>query len=356
MIAFEDGAVLYEDVPVGIRIVARSEFSEAFLAQLEATTFGTSGLKYRRLDVRGQLERLPPGAFLELEVKDALVGTYALAGSHLLGVPTETAGLYRGLLSVRPEARGTGLGRLLVARTFDWIGSLSSSLGRPVYSWGCIERANKRSLRLLESMGARQAGSLETLTAYVHWPRKRTAIEALDDSAHAAIQAALSTATADCGLRTAAPGSGPYFAATSGERIDAGARVSLTRVDMATTGSAWDLAHRYLLRFVPPARRRFDPHNFTYLRLSDVVIREGCERLFKDFLSTLLARHDTYMAMFVLDPHSRTRALLEQAGLFGRFTASTRQEILVLANTWNVPADVLRKASRKPIGIGPLDT
>ncbi len=356
MIAFGESTVVHEDPSRGIRIVARREFSDAFLAQLEATTFGTSGLRYRRLGVREQLERLPPGAFLELHVDETLVGTYALASSQLHGAPPETTGLYRGLLSVRPEARESGLGRLLVTRTFDWIGSLSSSSGRPVYSWGCIERDNTRSLELLQSIGATQAGTLETLTAYVHLPRIRASVDVLDESADAALDAALAAAASDCGLRSAASGGGHYFAVRDGDRIDAGARVTLTRVDMATTGSAWDLAHRYLLRFVPPARRRFDPHNFTYLRLSDVVIREGRERLFKDFMSTLLARHDAYMAMFMLDPGSRTRALLEQAGIFGRFTASTRQEVRVLANAWNLPADALHEASAKPVAIGPLDT
>ena len=74
------------------------------------------------------------------------------------------------------------------------------------------------------------------------------------------------------------------------------------------------------------------------------MIREGSERLWKDLLGTLLARNDAHMAMFMVDPRSRARELLGRAGIFGRLTASTRQEVAVLANAWNAPAGVLREA------------
>ena len=106
---------------------------------------------------------------------------------------------------------------------------------------------------------------------------------------------------------------------------------------------------------VPAARRRFNPRDFTYLRLTDIVIREGEERLWKDFLASILARYGAHMAMFMLDARSRARARLDKAGVFGRITASTRQEVVVLANAWHVTTDAWRKAARKPLGIGPLD-
>jgi GNAT superfamily N-acetyltransferase len=355
MFGIEDSRILHEDSARNLRVIARDVYSDAFVAHLEDTTFGTAGLRYRRLGVREQLDRVQDGVFIELEQGGSLVGTYVLVGSRLHGAGADTTGLYRGLLSIRPDMRGKGLGRLLVTGTFDWLASLSRDSAQALVSWGCIERANTHSLRLLGSLGATAVGSLESLTAYVQWPRNRLAVDELDDSAAAEITDAVQRTLDDCGLRMASTPRGRYFAVTSGNSIVAGARATLTRVDMATTGSAWDSLYRYLLRFVPAARRRFDPSNFTYLRLTDIVIREGEERLWKDFLATILARHDAHMAMFVLDARSTARARLDRAGLFGRLTASTRQEVVVLANAWNLPAKSLDKASTKPLGIGPLD-
>lgn len=355
MIAIEEPLVIYEDGASDLRIIARGAFSNAFVAHLEDTTFGTSGLRYRRLGVREQLARLQDSVFVELELASSLVGTYVLAGSPLQGAKPDTRGLYRGLLTVRRDMRGKGLGRLLVTRTFEWLESVSRDAAQPVISWGCIERANVRSLQLLESLGATSVGSLESLTAYVQWPRDRLPVDELDESASAEIAAAVETTFDDCGLRIPSRPTGRYYAVTSNGSIAAGARATLTRIDMATTGGAWDWLYRYLLRFVPAARRRFDPGNFTYLRLTDIVIRDGEEAVWKDFLATLLARHGAHMAMFMLDPRSSAQARLGRAGVFGRLTASTRQEVVVLANSWNDTTDALQTASTKPLGIGPLD-
>jgi GNAT superfamily N-acetyltransferase len=355
MLTLDEPLVLHEDASAGIRIVAAGDFSDAYVAHIEETLFGTEGLRYRRLGVREQLNRLPRGVFVELHVAGSLTGTYMIAGSGLDGGPAGTAGLYRGLLSVRPEARGAGLGRQLVRHTFNWLESRARDSGRPAVSWGCIERANLRSMRVLESLGARPLGSLESLTTYQQWPREKTAVDELDESSAADIQAALASTFADCGLRLPAGDAGDYFALTSGSTLVAGARATLTRVDMASSGSAWDWIYRYLVRHVPAARRRFDPQNFTYLRLSDIVIREGHEQRWKELLGAIKARHGVHMAMFMLDPRARARQLLERAGVFGRLTASTRQEVVVLANAWNTSPDVLRDAAAKPLGIGPLD-
>ena len=77
--------------------------------------------------------------------------------------------------------------------------------------------------------------------------------------------------------------------------------------------------------------------------------------MWPDFLSGLLARHDAHMAMFVLDPRLRASSLLRAAKVFGRFAESTRQEVLVVANAWNVPDSELTRAAAAPLGIGPID-
>lgn len=345
------GKLVHEDAASGLSVHALPHFGRDFLGLLENTEFGGGGLRYRRLDVAGQLARLPAANFLELRRGDTLIGTYVLADRTLDVGGATLSGIYRGLLALRPSASGQGLGRYFLDRTFRWLGEQAGD--RPTLSWGCVESNNRRSLALLRSLGASRIGTLESMIAYRQWPRVRVGIDRL--TASAAVRSALLRSNEDCGLRYAAESTAPFYAVTDEDGIVAGARASLTRVNMISSGGAWDFFYDKCLRHVPAARRRYDPQNFRYLRLSDVVVRAGRERIWIDLLSTLLARHEAYMAMFLLDARSRTYARLRTAGLFGRFAQSTRQRIDVLASSWNIGTDRLAAIAARPMAIGPLD-
>ena len=347
---------LHEDHDRALRIVARLQASPAFIRQLEDTEFGTAGLRYRRLALPEQIARLPNAVFLELEREHKLVGTYAVAARELHTPDGPAKGLYRGLLTLSRDARREGLGRYLVERTFDWLERRSAVGPAPVISWGCIERNNLRSLSLLQTMGASTLGTLQSMLTYRQWPRSRVTVDELGETdTRAVIKSALETSYRDCGLRAADTTTERYLAVTDESGVVAGARATLTRLNMVSSGSRWDFFYAGLMRHVPAARRRFDPRNFTYVRLSDVVVRPGRERLWRDLLPTIMARHDAHMAMFMLDPRSKVYTRLAEAGLFGRFAAATRQEILVLAQAWNAPGDFLARSARQPLAIGPLD-
>ena len=347
--------VLHENHDRALRITARLQASRAFVRQLEDTEFGTAGLRYQRLALPEQIARLPNAVFLELERKHKLVGTYAIAARELQSQDGPASGLYRGLLTLSPDARREGLGRYLVARTFDWLERRSAAGPTPVVSWGCIERNNLRSLSLLRTLGAATLGTLQSMLTYRQWPRSRVTVEELGATDAGLVETALETSYRDCGLRPADTSTEPYLAVTDDRGVVAGARATLTRLNMVSSGSRWDVFYDGLMRRVPAARRRFDPRNFTYVRLSDVVVRPGRERLWRDLLPTIMARHDTHMAMFMFDPRSKVYTRLAEAGLFGRFTAATRQEILVLAQAWNAPGDFLARSAKQPLAIGPLD-
>lgn len=343
--------LVHEDSGTGLTVHAMPNFSRDFRALLEKTVFGSDGLRYRRLDIADQLARLPDATFLELRRKETLIGTYALASATLEFGATRFSGIYRGLLALDESAQGRGLGQYFLETTYRWLDEQVRD--RPTLSWGCIESNNRRSLALLRSLGAGSLGTLQSMIAYRQWPRARVAIEEL--TAPTTIESAMLQSYDDCGLRFVGKTKAPLYAVTDGDEIIAGARANLTHVDMMSSGSGWDFIYDKLLRRVPAARRRYDPKNFRYLRLSDVVIKAGHERVWGDLLSTLLARHEAHMAMFLLDTRSRTYALLLSAGLFGRFAQSTRQQVDILANPWNIAADQLAAIAERPLAIGPLD-
>ncbi len=353
MLQVSNDELLHEDRGRDLTILARPKYSQAFLAQLEQTEFGTSGLRYRRLGLPAQLERLPNPVFFELRQRDDLLGTYALACSQVACSDTVAQGIYRGLLTLHPTARGGGQARYFVEQVLGWLQERARAVAMPTVTWGCIERRNERSLGLLQSAGARRLGTLESLMAYRQWPRERVSVELVDDAG--AIASAFADTHKDCGLRRIGSAATPFYALASQARIDAGAHVSMTAINMTRSGGFWESVFDRLMRSVPAARRRYDPHNFRYLRLSDVVARPGKQHLWPDFLTTLLARHDAHMAMFMLDPRCQAYLLLDEAGLLGRFAASTRQHIEVLAHAWHAPPGLLDELAALPLAIGPLD-
>lgn len=347
-------AVLHEDRDSSVSIRLLDSPSESLIGLLRDLDFGSDGLEYRRLNVEEQLALLPSPAFLELTIGDAVAGSYMLASAPLKAGGERVQGVYRGLLGLRPEARQLGLGRTLVEAALNTLERRALETRAPVLTWGCIESANRRSMELLTSLGAEPLAELESLTVFRQWPRRR--IETTDlDQADPILDDALGETYADCAVRAVLARSGRYHAVVDDSGIVAGARASVTRVDMRRTGSFWDAAWQGLLRFIPPARRRFDPADFRYLRLSDVVVRPGSESVWRDLLPTLLAEHDSYLAMFVLDPRSRARELLGTANLFGRFTASTRQRVQVVAHSWNLRPTFEGALRSQPLAIGPLD-
>ena len=353
MLDVQSEQILDEDRERGLSIRARPDVSPAFLAQLERTEFGSSGLRYRRLGLEAQLARLPDPVFLELHKHDALLGTYAVSRSQVTVGNEVAEGLYRCLLTLEPSVRGGGHGQWFVSRVLAWLQQCAGAIDRPAISWGCIERRNERSLNLLSSLGARRLGSLESVMAYRQWPREAVEANVIEDKQ--SVEEAFLETHRDCGLSRVGSADTPFYAVAGDARIDAGARATMTAISLTRSGSFGERLFDALMRSVPAARRRYDPQNFRYLRLADVVIRPGKTSLWRDFLSTLLARHDAHMAMFMLDPQSRAYSLLRETGLLGRFAASTRQHIEVMAQGWNFPPGKVDEMAGQPIAIGPVD-
>lgn len=354
MFTIPDSGLIGADRERELTLRASDRPSEAFIEQLASTRFGSSGLTYRRLDIAEQLTRLHDSVFIELQHQQQTAGTYVLAARPLRMLQNSCNGIYRGLLTLGPQRRSAGLGRFVVQTTLAWLDRQAQKQDSPLLTWGCIEKDNAPSIRLLSSEGASSIGRLESFTVFRQWPRKRIATDTIPTASRERVDDVLRECYADCSVQMTG-GPAPFFAVTDNAGIVAGARASVTRVNMTSTGSFWDTLNDKLLRHVPAARRRFDPRNFTYLRLSDVVVREGHARAWRDLLPTLLAQHDLYMAMFVLDPDSMACRQLQGAGLFGRLARSTRQRIEVMANGWNIDAATWNELAQRPLAIGPVD-
>lgn len=344
--------LIAEEPGRGLRLEATPSPGEAFIDRLEESVFGSAGLRYRRLDIRERLDDRGGVVCIELWHERHLAGTYLLSPRDLVVHGEPTRGVYRSLLTIDRALQGRGLGRYLVRHALDW---LAATAEQPLVTWGCIERDNERSRSLLASLGARRVAGLESRLVYRQWPRARVDVSRFDRADASSFTAALQLTENDCAIRDATIGGGNYFAVTGDDGIVAGARAIMTSVEMMPTGSRWDAFYAQLVRFLPPARRRFDPRNFRYLRLDDLVVRPGSETVWPDFLSTLMTIYDVHMAMFVLDPRAGLTRSLERAGLFGRFAAATRQHVDVMATGFGLRADLPGHDHPTPVALGPVD-
>ncbi|MDJ0917427.1 MAG: GNAT family N-acetyltransferase [Woeseiaceae bacterium] len=335
----------------GHELVCHESASEAFIAQLASTEFGTSELRYRRLDCEQVASRLDDARFLELTKRGELIGTYMFCPQRLAIGDVELSGTYRGLLTVAPEHRSSGVSRLLVREALAWLRQQAD--GQPHVTFGCIDLGNQRSIRLLQSVGVRQFGELRSMLVYRHLTARSDSVDVVDSTAR--ITEALQAGYGDCGLRPLHESNGPFYGIADGGTLVAGARAELVRLNLAAPDSYWPRVYGAMIDVFPPGKRRFDPREFRYVRLFDVVARENSAAAWRTLLKDILDRHGAHMAMFVMDPRRETYAELERAGLFGRLSRLTRQNIAVVGNALHPGDTLIKQIIDQPLAIGPPD-
>ena len=325
---------------------------------LESVTFGTAGLRYRRLDVEAQLRRLHDPVCIAARRGEALVGAYLLDRRELLVAGERTSGVYRGSLCVAPTALGQGVGRALAACGRDWTVASSHERGAPILSWGCVDVDNHRSLALLASEGAVADGALAMFMCYRQWPRERLALEPLAPGRDAREAPLLAATERDCGARDVTPSRLPGLAASDAEGLRISARVAASGYRVETLGRGLDALVAIAVRPFPPARRRFDPRAFRYVRLADVGLREGCERDWPAFVSTLLARHGAHFALTFVDPEGALHRRLRGIGPLGALVHRPSSALRIMTRWADAAAGGRGRARALPPGaraLAPVD-
>ena len=112
----------------------------------------------------------------------------------------------------------------------------------------------------------------------------------------------LAATQADAAVRDVTPSALPGFASVDVDGVRVSARVAEASYAIETMGTVTDALVRAFVTPFPFARRYFDPARFRHVRLVDVAMREGCERDWPGFVSTVLARHGAHFALTFVDP------------------------------------------------------
>lgn len=327
-------------VPDSISITIAAQPQAGVVELVESLVFGTEGLKYQRLDVRAQLGRFNEPTYFHATVDSLLVGVYVMDRRDLLIDGKPVTGYYRGVLAVALQWQRRGVGKRITNAAMGWLAAKSHN--EPIVSYGCIDKNNTRSLKLLGSVGAAVGPSLSMYMMYRQWPKVRCKLDAMEELHQASIHQLADIVYKDCGVRDVSPSplKGLVLQDEKGTAICA--RVTPTRFRITRMGvvEKWTTAV-----FVTPfsvARKRFDPSDFRYVSFSNVLIRPGSESLWPDFVCTVLALHSCYFGAVYVDPTSNLYSQLNKSGLIGRLFHSSEGSINVVLQSFGTASSTVQ--------------
>jgi len=295
---------------------------------LEDIVFGTSGLRYRRRQVAEQLMRFNDPTFIALRVADTLAGVYVLDKRQLICGNRPALGLYRGLLSVAENYQGKGIGKQLGEAAAAWINETASDATQPTLTFGFVEADNTRSRNMLHGFGHRAISEQVARLIYRQNPsleRPLTSISEIDANLELI---GLELTHADCSLRDITSSPLPGYAITDSDGLRISARVSPVEIAPQTLGRAADWMVRLLVTPFAPARKRFDPRAFRYLKLTSIVLRPGCEADWHPFVGSLLHQYGLHFASVQLDVNSALLTRLQRIRGFTPWLRPADQRVL----------------------------
>lgn len=294
------------------RIEVSDNASAGFLKRITETRFVSGQREYRRTDVGSQLRRFKNAKFFTLQHDKQVVGTYLTDEHRLLWAGSSVRGFYRGLLSIDPAHRGTGLGARLVRESLNHVRQQLPQDGMPAWAWSSIAATNVAARQLNRRLGHLEIGSLQTSLEYQQFLRHKKQpllFDTLDES----IDAAWQRAFGDAQVRAETTPTEGWLGIRHGRDMLA-CRQQVTTLDLTPLPGLFGWVDRYLMPMFPPGRRRFDPTLFRYVTVTDLVTEGDGRSLWGSLRNALMTRHNTHFINRVSAAANLTGDLIISAG------------------------------------------
>lgn len=309
--------------------------SADYLGLLRTVEFGSDALRYRRLDVEEHVRRLGNSFYFVIRREARAVGIFALTPCELLFDGQQIQSVYRSQLCVVDSERRRGLARLLRKSAIDWIRDKLS--GQAFFTWGCVEENNTQVIALLTSQGVQRLGTLCSYLCYRQWPRASADVMRLETPPEHRPGPQLA-------MRT--PPSSDLMIA--GNTVTAS--VDSVAVELRHYGRTAELLYQYLLRFVGPARRRFNPSTFRYARLGNLECPRDDVQNLDALIHHSMTMCSTHYAVIIHDPRA-VDGTMRRA--LGRFVQTTR--IAVMAENFGVAPALISRIQEHVLRLAPMD-
>ncbi len=320
--------ILHEDPARQLVVRVVRGHSPEFLALLEATVWGTEGLRYTSHDLEEALSAVPDLRTVELRIEGRLVGGYALGFKQVQIDGGRLEAIHRMFLAVEPGSGGKGYGRLLMEATRQRFLEDASS---PVMLYGYIEEDNTRSSSIAKKVGYQSIGSFEAKLFSRLLPRDCGIVEKLADSSELApLLATQYSGHALVDLDQSLDPNSCWVLRRGGQVVAALQAMPRrwTIVDLAGP-QGWLVLQ--LLPRLPILGRLLRGQSFEHLAVSNRYVREGYEADYYVLLEALLARHGLHAAMAFADldcPVSKRIDEAGDAGLLGKLDAGSSAQVM----------------------------
>ncbi len=338
-----------------ITISIEEQAHEQLVGLVESVTFGAEGLHYRRLDVAQQLTRFNQPVFFHALLDEQLIGAYVIDKRDLRLFDKNITGYYRGVLAVHEEYQRRGIGKSLTTTAMQWMARQSSESA--AMSYGCIDNDNARSLQLLRAMGAVEVAGLSIYMTYKQWPKMLESVQRLDNLSPTQWHALQTTTTNDYQLQDITLSKLPAYILKDAQGVVICARAAVTRFSIRHMGAIARWCTRLFVTPFAVARRRFNPEQFSYVSFSDVSIRTGSEKLWPQFVSSIMCEYQCHFAAVYVDPQSHLFAQLQNSGMLSRWIHSSKADISILMHTVTGSEELDRLVnSAAAVNVWPVDS
>ncbi|MEL7296141.1 MAG: hypothetical protein AAGJ86_00695 [Pseudomonadota bacterium] len=324
-VIWRDGAVRLELSPF---------VSDEWLDYVAAVWFGGAARRYQRRNVREQVARFEKPRFLSLRYAGKLIGSYLIDQQALTFNQQPVSGFYRGLLSVDATFRSQHLGGAMTDAALRWIKERAES--RTALTYGCIDEYNKRSVALLSERGMQALTVLRQRLFYRQFKRRTLATARVTNALTSNALADLAASTE----RMVTPDDWSYgnWITVDDKRTQRiAARYAVNELALAPMSGVAGFVINRLMPLFPPGRRRFNPHAFRYVSISDPVNGAGPKASWDALIEHLMVIHDCHFVCLISDTVDSSGNALLDSGALGRKALEKASTVGVLGQWLNSP-------------------
>ncbi|TVR76990.1 MAG: hypothetical protein EA409_12460 [Saprospirales bacterium] len=304
------------------KLVLYRDLRDSTVQLFDEVLWGTGDNQYQHKDSRRRLEILDNPNFVELRYEDKLAAMCLFINRRVVtGAMNHNYFAVRYLFSV-PEYRDKNLTGKYALMTMK---IMQERQAGPTLFVGVVEHRNKRSFKLVKSVGYEKFSIIKTVGFSRFFPKKSSNVKEVNTAVEQGkVRELLSEFYKDYSMvHFDSIFKEPYFVFEKDGEFLAGAQVQKAHWVVKNIGGKWTNLLLELIPYIPFLRNIFNPSKFRFLGLDGIFFREGCEKEALKLFSHLLKIHKHHSAMFWADERSPLYKNLVKSrglGLLNRFT------------------------------------
>lgn len=306
------------------KLVLYRDLRDSTVQLFDEVLWGTGDNQYQHKDSRKRLEILDNPNFVELRYEDKLAAMCLFINRRVFtGELSHNYFAVRYLFSV-PEYRDKKLTAKYALMTMKIMQERQEG---PTLFVGVVEHRNKRSFRLVRSVGYEKYSTIKTVGFSRFFPRKSQYVkEVTRGDEKRKVREELEKFYRNYSMvHFDSIFKEPYFVYEKDGEIIAGAQVQKAHWVVKNIGKKWMNVLLKVIPYVPLLRNIFNPSRFQFLGLDGIFYREGCEKEAIKLFSHLLKINKHHSAMFWADKRSPLYQDLRKTGGLGLLNHFTNE-------------------------------